>query len=97
MQKSDVLDSLIVVKRSGQRCEFQGEKIAIAIKKAFDSVTHTYENKDMNRVYSSVLAKITKDYQDRKTIKIEDIQDIILEVLENHQYLDIYNHYRKYR
>ncbi|MCI8575241.1 MAG: hypothetical protein HFI09_02095, partial [Bacilli bacterium] len=46
---------------------------------------------------SSVLAKIEKDYQDRKTIKIEDIQDIILSVLEKYQYSDIYQHYRKYR
>lgn len=97
MQKNNLIDSLIVVKRSGQRCDFQGEKIAIAIKKAFDSLEHSYENKDINRVYSSVLAKIEKDYQDRKTIKIEDIQDIILNVLEKYQYSDIYQHYRKYR
>ncbi|MCI8574993.1 MAG: hypothetical protein HFI09_00820, partial [Bacilli bacterium] len=45
MQKNNLLDSLIVVKRSGQRCDFQGEKIAIAIKKAFDSLEHSYENK----------------------------------------------------
>ena len=43
MKKSDLLDSLVVVKRSGQRCDFQGEKIAIAIKKAFDSIEHSYE------------------------------------------------------
>jgi ribonucleoside-triphosphate reductase len=97
MQKNNVLDSLIVVKRSGQRCEFQGEKIAIAIKKAFDSVEHSYENKDINTVYSFVLAKIHKDYQNRKTIKIEDIQDIILEVLEKEHYTSVFHHYRKYR
>ncbi len=97
MKKSDVLDSLIVVKRSGQRCDFQGEKIAIAIKKAFDSIEHSYENKDINYVYSLVLSKIEKDYESRKTIKIEDIQDIILEVLEKYNYKDVFAHFYKYR
>lgn len=97
MKKNDLLDSLVVVKRSGQRCDFQGEKIAIAIKKAFDSVEHSYENKDVNFVYSLVLNQIEKDYQGRKTIKIEDIQDIILEVLQKNKYEDIFRHYQKYR
>lgn len=97
MKKSDLLDSLVVVKRSGQRCDFQGEKIAIAIKKAFDSIEHSYEGKDINLVYGLVLQKIEKDYTNRKTIKIEDIQDIILEVLNKNGYTDVYDHYHKYR
>jgi len=97
LQKKDLFDSLVVVKRSGQRCDFQGEKIAVAIKKAFDSLEHSYENKDINAVYSAVLNKISKNYENRKTIKIEDIQDIILEVLQEKNYQDIYFHYKKYR
>ena len=38
---NEVLEGLIVVKRSGQRVDFNASKIAIAIKKAFDSVSHT--------------------------------------------------------
>ena len=97
MQKNDVFDSLVVVKRSGQRCDFQGEKIAIAIKKAFDSIEHHYESKDINLVYENVLHLIMKRYQNRKTIKIEDIQDLIVEVLNHKGYQDVYVHYQKYR
>ena len=36
--EEQVLSDLVVVKRSGQRVSFNGTKIAIAIKKAFDNV-----------------------------------------------------------
>ena len=36
--KSSIIDELTVVKRSGQRVPFNGSKIALAIKKGFDSV-----------------------------------------------------------
>ena len=38
MTKESVLEDLIVVKRSGQRVPFNDTKVAIAIKKGFDSV-----------------------------------------------------------
>ena len=38
-----VIDELIVVKRSGQRVNFNGLKIALAIKNAFDSVDDSYD------------------------------------------------------
>ena len=77
MSKTTLFDTLIVVKRSGQRTAFQGEKIALAIQKAFRSVDIPYHDEDVNKVYEKVLQQIEKDYQDRKTINIENIQDIL--------------------
>ena len=80
--KDDVLNEIVVVKRSGQRVPFNGTKIAIAIKKGYDSVYEHYDEKLVNKVYEKVLKAITKDYQDRKTIGIEEIQDIIEKTLK---------------
>ena len=46
---NEVLENIVVVKRSGQRVEFNASKIAIAIKKAFDAV---YQEPDENQIYS---------------------------------------------
>ena len=75
--KEDVINDLIVVKRSGQRVPFNRTKIAIAIKKGFDSVYEDYDEKIVNKVLEKVVKIIEKEYQDRKTIGIEEIQDII--------------------
>ena len=48
--KKDVFDELIVVKRSGQRVSFNGYKIAVAIKHAFDSIETNYNEKNINEV-----------------------------------------------
>ena len=47
------LSELVVVKRSGQRITFNGTKIAVAIKHAFDNVRENNEE-DVNKVYSNV-------------------------------------------
>ena len=49
--KEEVFNDLVVVKRSGQRVSFNGHKIAIAIKKGFDSVYEEYDEKEVNKVY----------------------------------------------
>ena len=36
--EKDLLEELVVVKRSGQRVNFNDTKIALAVKKGFDSV-----------------------------------------------------------
>jgi len=70
------LSELVVVKRSGQRISFNGTKIAVAIKHGFDNIRENNEE-DVNKVYSKVLEYISSNYSDRKTINVEDIQDII--------------------
>ena len=95
--KDDVLNDLVVVKRSGQRVSFNSLKIAIAIKNAFDSVDNNYSNKDINTVYSDVLKFIIKNYQDRKTINVEDVQNIIEDTLKQDDYNDVYDSFSSYR
>lgn len=97
--KVDVINDLVVVKRSGQRVPFNGAKIAIAIKKGFDSVYEDYDEKEVNKIYEKVLKEINKQFQERKTIGIEEIQDIIEENLKktNEEVYKSFNDYRERR
>ena len=90
-------EDLIVVKRSGQRVEFNSLKIAVAIKNAFDSTPSNYSNNDINKVYEDTLSYIYNNYKDRKTINVEDIQDVIELILKRDSYNDIYDSFSGYR
>jgi ribonucleoside-triphosphate reductase (formate) len=90
-------EDLIVVKRSGQRVEFNSLKIAVAIKNAFDSTPSNYSNNDINKVYDDTLSYIYNNYKDRKTINVEDIQDVIELTLKKDSYNDIYDSFSGYR
>jgi len=94
---SDVFEEIIVVKRSGQRVNFDGTKIAVAIKKAFDQVYGDYDQKKVNKVYQAVLYKINEEYQNRKTIQVEQIQDVIEEILKEQKFKDVYEAFNDYR
>ena len=70
----ELLDNLIVVKRDGKKVSFDGAKVALAIKKGFDSLNKTsgeeetvkkYNEKDINKVYVATLKEIEKQYQDK--------------------------------
>ena len=39
MNNEDIISNLKVVKRNGKKVDFDGAKIALAIKKGFDSIT----------------------------------------------------------
>ena len=99
--------TLKVVKRDGKKVDFNGTKIAMAIKKAFDQIDKCddgeennsagYTEKDINIVYKAVIAKIEKDYIDAEKIKIETIQDMIEETLKKKGYDDICEEFSSYR
>ena len=93
----DFFNDIIVVKRSGQRVNFNDTKIALAIKKGFDSVYEDYDEKLVNNVKEKVLDYIEKNYKDRKTIGVEDIQDVIEEMLKKLKYTEVYDSYKGYR
>lgn len=93
----ELFDELVVVKRSGQRVNFNGTKIAVAIKSAFDEVELEYTENDVNKVYSDVLEHISSTYSDRKTINVEDVQDIIEEKLKSNNYDIVYEAFNSYR
>jgi len=96
------LIKLEVIKRSGRKVEWNPTKIAVAIKKGFDSILneeneHKYTEKDINKVYNSVVDKIEKNYSEKGKIKIEEIQDLIEEELKRGKYEDVYKSFSDYR
>ena len=90
---NEVLEDLIVVKRSGQRVDFNASKIAIAIKKSYESVYENVNEKDVYKVFEKVLTYINDNYKERKTISVEDIQDIIENILQKENE-DVYNSFK---
>lgn len=98
----DKLLTLKVEKREGKKVDFNGTKIAVAIKKGFDSILKEeedkqYNEKDVLKVYHSVIDKIIFNYSDKNKIKIEEIQDIIEESLKELKYEDVYESFSSYR
>ena len=99
------LKQLIVIKRNGRKVEFEGDKIAIAIKKAFDSIVNdNYTEKDANKVYIAVLKELYDRYvvendteETQRKIKIETIQDIIVNKLKILKYQEVYDSFIQYR
>ena len=105
-EEKRITDNLQVVKRNGKKVEFNASKIAIAIKKGFDDVIDKqtedggiskYSEKDMQKVFHDVLARIEKDYVDKDKIKIEEIQDLIETSLKANKYKDVYESFSNYR
>ena len=97
------LENISVVKRNGKKVDFNGTKLAVAIKKGFDSVNTEeeikYNEKDIQKVYQKVIKQISnmkeKDGVDK--IKIEQIQDLIEETLKSSGYEDVYKSFSEYR
>lgn len=95
--ESKTFNEIVIVKRSGQRVGFNGTKIAIAIKNAFDSVYENYDKKIVNKIYENVLDNIERNYEGRKTINVEDIQNIIETELKLAKQIDVYEAFNSYR
>ena len=103
---NDVLSNLIVIKRNGKKVDFDEKKVAIAIKKGFDSVElhddegeveKKYSTKDVQKVYQSVLKRIEKEAKNTDKFKIEQIQDFIEEELSKKGYEDVFKSFSEYR
>ena len=94
---------LVVIKRNGKKVDFDGTKIALAIKKGFDSVNeqdeetgkYKYDSSDITKVYNDVIKNIEKDYKEK--IKIEEIQDLIEKSLEQKGYKEVHDSFAEYR
>ena len=98
----EILDNLKVVKRNGRKLvDFDGTKIAIAIKKGFDSIVNDedskYTEKDIQKVYRSVIKRIEKFAKENNKIKIEEIQDFIEDEMKKNGYEDVYVSFSDYR
>ena len=95
-----MFENIKVIKRDGKKVDFDGSKIALAIKKGFDSVNQEeeipkYSEQDINKVYNLVIEEIQKI--DSQKIKIEDIQDLIEKHLKQEGYIDVFYSFAEYR
>ena len=97
------LENILVVKRNGKKVDFNKTKVAVAIKKGFDSVNTEeeikYNEKDIQKVYQKVIKQISdmKEKENIDKIKIEQIQDLIEETLKKCGYEDVYKSFSEYR
>ncbi|MBE6160397.1 MAG: anaerobic ribonucleoside triphosphate reductase [Lactobacillales bacterium] len=94
------VETKYVIKRNGKKVDFDGSKIAIAIKKGFDSVKvedeeNKYTEKDIQKIYQAVISKIEK--LEKSQVKIEEVQDMIEDELEKKGYEDVYTSFKEYR
>ncbi len=89
------LNNITVVKRDGKKVTFDGTKIALAIKKGFDSIEGKYDEDDVNKVYNKVIEKIEQAKKEK--IKIEEIQDLIEQQLKENNYEDVFKSFKEYR
>ena len=98
MTSTNTLDSLIILKRDNQKSKFNGEKIAVAIKKGFDSLeSKEYNGEDVNKVYTAVLETLTESAKAEQFVSIEHIQDLIERELLRQNYIDVYESFSQYR
>ena len=95
MDLREELSDIVVIKRDGKRVKFDSTKIAVAIKKGFDAVDSEYTLSDINKVFHDVIDVIKDGNFDK--IKIEQIQDIIEEMMNQNGYMDIAKAYAEYR
>ena len=91
-------EKLKVIKRDGKKVNFNGEKIAVAIKKGFDSIENeTYTEQDINKVYNGVIDNINESHKNEEYIKIEEIQDMIETCLKDYGFADVLESFSSYR
>lgn len=92
------METITILKRDNQKATFNGEKIAVAIKKGFDSLeSDKYTGDDANHVYNAVLEQIQEISKTEEYISIEHIQDLIEKELLRQNYIEVYESFSSYR
>ncbi len=90
--------NITILKRDNRPVQFDGSKIAVAIKKGFDSIQNpNYNENDVNKVYKEVLKQISALAKHEEYLSIEIIQDMIEKELLRQGYQDVYESFSSYR
>lgn len=85
-----------VVKRNGTRVDFDRERIAIAVKKAFDAAERAIEVTDFDRLIDAVCEQVDQIYASA-TPTVEQIQDIVEQQLVAAGLYEVSKRYILYR
>lgn len=94
----DSLRDITIIRRNHKRSPFHPQKIAIAIKKGFDSLEEShYDQEDSYRVYTHVMEQLAILSETQDTLAIEEIQDTIEKQLLKLGYEDVYESFASYR
>ena len=89
---------ITILKRDNRPVKFNGSKIAVAIKKGFDSIQNPdYNENDVNKVYMEILKQIDALAKHEEYLSIEIIQDMIERELLRQGYQDVYESFSSYR
>lgn len=84
-----------ITKRDGRRRKFSITKISSAIEAAFKETDEKYTDEDLDRLVQTVVDEISKD--GAKTVKVEDIQNVIEKTLMNFGFHNTAKQYILYR
>ena len=84
-----------ITKRDGRRRKFSITKISSAIEAAFKETAEKYTEEDLDRLVQTVVDEISKD--GAKTVKVEDIQNVIEKTLMNFGFHDTAKQFILYR
>ena len=71
--EEEKLQNLVVIKRDGKKVPFDGMKIAMAIKKGFDSIEGKYTDIDVNKVYNNVIKRLIQSSKEKVKIELSQL------------------------
>lgn len=86
-----------IIKRSGKEVDYDSQKIKVAIKKAFISVSKPYQEEDINQMAIEIEKKIKTNFPKDHIVTVEEIQDLVEITLIEHNYYTVVKSYILYR
>ena len=97
------LTKIKVIKRNGKKVPFNLTKITIGIRNAFFNTDSTLEMTDdekslaANNVITEVTSLLTSEIQNKDSITVQELSELVERILQKCGYLEVYNTYTNYR
>lgn len=86
---------MYVIKRGGEQVDFDANKIAVAVNKAFQEVQQSDCWDDS--VFSEIQSQVERKAFEKDNITVEEIQDIVEQVLMEKKFYNVAKAYIRYR